>query len=359
MSTDTNNQISIPDNLSYSQLRMFRECRYKWYHYYCEGLRPRGREAPRAHIGTFIHKGLEVAFIAHGLEPSPEYDENMIAEAIEQEHEKHLQELGDLVTDEHKQELEELRDKAIRITCRALDWLDLGKWRVLFANGAPLVETKLSMPQHLWKAFVGKLDVVLEEISTANIFLVDAKCREKFQTYDNEETNEQFPIYQHLLKEIGVEISGVITWQIKTREPELPEMTKKGTLSRKKVHTTWEVYCQAIEAVGQDPNDYLDVKTWASKIEFQRFSRNYRSETEVANIWQDINATATEMRNPSLPIYRNLRPGFNGCHDCAMRELCLTELRGGDVQWIKNQRYRHFSEPNVLLPLAAEVTLHE
>lgn len=364
-SISTEQAICIPDNLSYSQLRTFRECRYKWYHYYCEGLRTRGHEVGRMRIGTLIHKGLEVVFLMdylmRGASLTPEEIEKAVAEAIYQLHTEYLDELGELVTDEHITEVEELTERAIRITIRAIEWLDLDKWEVVASvDGEPLVECGLSMAQAHWKAFVGFADIVLKEKSTGNVYLIDAKCRDKFQTYDNEETNEQFPIYQKLIREqYGVEISGVITWQIKTREPILPEMTKKGELSRKKITTDWATYLQAIEAVGHDPVIYAGVKEWAVKVEFQRFSRNYRSEVEVANIWQDIQLTAKEMQREDLPIYRNLRPGFSGCHDCNMRELCLTELRGGDTTWIKKQRYRHKSEPNTLLPLVAEITLHE
>lgn len=359
--------------VSYSQIRMYRECRYKWYHYYELGLRTRGViDLPRLHIGSLIHKGLEMAFllkwvnqtVKEGPEPNlkPISDESLertISEGVEQYHQEYIEKLGEGVTDEHKLELEELADKATRIAIRAIYWLDLSKYRVVTAGGEPLVENKLTMPQEHWEAFTGRLDVVLEEVSSGNVYLTDAKCRETFQTYDNEETNEQFPIYQKFLKRLDVDISGVLTWQIKTREPKLPEMTQKGTLSRKKITTDWETYLQAIDACGFSPDDYEGVREWASKVEFQRFNRNYRSEVEVENIWRGIDATTEEMRRVDLPIYRNLRPGFSGCHDCMMRELCLTELRGGDANWIKKMRYRHVTEPNVMLPLAAEVRLHE
>ena len=371
-STNTSKANYTNDKLSYSQLRMYRECRYKWYQYYERGLRLRGHDIARLHIGTLIHKGLELAFTLKWVNqivrdiPGEEHvtysEESMartITEAIEQENDKYLDKLGGEITDEYRAENEEILERAIRVTIRAIEWLDLSKWEVVSVDGAPLVETKLSMGHNYWKAFVGKLDVVLRQKSTGNVYLVDAKCRDKFQTYENEETNEQFPIYQRLLNKLGVELSGVKTWQIKTREPVLPELTKKGELSRKKCTTDWETYCQAIDACGFNRNDYLGVQEWASKVEFQRFSDNYRSDIEVENIWQGIYATAKEMRSESLPIYRNLRPGFAGCHDCVIRERCLTDLRGGDVDWIEKNRYRHVTEPNVALPLVQDIILHE
>ena len=367
-STDTESQIStdkavkLPVQLSYSQLRMYRECRYKWHKHYAEGLRLRGRELMRLHIGTLIHKGLEAAFLEHAKDPQPDFATNIVSDAILARHEEYLKKIGgsEAITPEFAEELTEVLHRAVRVTWRALEWLDLSKWEVVFDSvGAPLVEMELTMPQNYWERFIGYVDVVLRERSTGNVYLIDAKCRDKFQTFENEETNEQFPIYQKLLARKDIALSGVITWQIKTREPVVPELTKKGTLSRKKITTDWATYLQAIEACKHDPADYAGVKEWADKVEFQRFSRNYRSDVEVENIWYGIYAIAKEMRSESLPIYRNLRPGFGGCHDCTMRELCLTELRGGDVEWIKKNRYRHRTEPNVALPLVAEVTLHE
>lgn len=356
-STSTKIQNYTNEKLSYSQLRMYRECRYKWYQYYELGLRLRGGELSRMRMGTLIHKGLEAAFLAHDAGRNP-LEEDDIYEAIHTEQNEHIKSLEG-ASEEYVKEASAERDKAIRIAERAVTWLDLSKYRVVCVDGAPLVETKLTMPQNYWKAFTGKLDVVLEEISSGNVYLTDAKCRKAFQTYENEETNEQFPIYQYLLNKLGVKLSGVKTWQIKTREPILPELTKKGELSRKKITTDWETYCQAIDTCGFKRENYAGVQEWARKVEFQRFSDNYRSDVEVENIWQGIYATAKEMRSDSLPIYRNLRPGFAGCHDCVMRELCLTELRGGDVEWIKKQRYRHVTEPNVLLPLVSELNFHE
>ena len=359
-STDTSNQTSMtspPDNLSYSQMRTFKECRYKWHKHYVEGLRFRGREMPRLLIGSLIHKGLEAAFLLHAkVEPA---DPGAVERAIFAYHDEYIEKHAPLAQD-YIDELEELAEKAVRITIRALDWLDLSLWEVvILEDGTPLVEKLLEMPQNYWAHFIGYLDVVLREKSTGNVYLIDVKCRDKFQTFENEETNEQFPIYQKLLQRLGVVLSGVMTWQIKTREPLMPELTKKGTLSRKKMTTDWPTYLQAIEACGFDPADYDGVREWAEKVQFQGFSRNYRSEVEVENIWMGIYAVAKEMKRVDLPIYRNLRPGFAGCHDCSMREICLTELRGGDVDWIKKTRYRHRSEPNTPLPLTAEVTLHE
>lgn len=365
-STNTSKANYTNNKLSYSQLRMYRECRYKWYHYYERGLRLRGHDIARLHIGTLIHKGLETAFTLHGVdqmhndyEPDLELLSKMITESIEQENDKYLEKLGGEITDEYREENEEILERAIRVTIRAIEWLDLSKWEVVCVDGVPLVETPLSIAHNYWKAFVGKLDVVLRQKSTDNVYLIDAKCRDKFQTYENEETNEQFPIYQRLLNKLGVTLSGVKTWQIKTREPILPGLTQKGELSRKKITTDWETYCQAIDTCGFDRNDYAGVQEWASKVEFQRFSDNYRSDIEVENIWSGIYATAKEMRSEQLAIYRNLRPGFAGCHDCVMRELCLTELRGGDVDWIEKNRYRHVTEPNDLLPLVQDIVLHE
>lgn len=351
--------------VSYSQMRKYRGCRYDWYQHYVEGLRLRGVEIPRLRLGSLVHTGLEAAFRAHYEGENP-LENDCIDDAMCEKHEKYIESLGG----EEKLDLEYLaeanaqRDLAIRIAERAIDWLDLSKWEVVktFFGGnkpIPLIEQELIIPIPRWDGYLGYVDAVLREKSTGNIYVFDHKVRKAFMTYENEETNEQFAVYQHLLAHFGITLSGTITFQIKNREPEMPVMTQKGTLSKKKITTDWETYCQAIEACGFNEEDYSGVKEWASKVEFQRLSRNYRSDTEVENIWAEVEACAVEMKSPTLVCYRNLRPGYTGCHDCQNRELCLTELRGGDVKWIKKSRYRHKSEPNILPARVEDVNLLE
>lgn len=341
--------------LSYSQVKKYRDCRYDWYHHYHEGLRLKEIDDTRLTIGTLGHRGLETAFRMHALGNFQDEEiKECMASAIEEQAEEYIEELtkGQELPEELASELEESIELAIVCSMRAIDWLNLERWEVVTVGGHPLIEHELvdeGFRVGKFEGFIGYVDVVLREKATGNVFLLDHKFRKSFKSHEEEETSEQFPIYQRLLEKFGVELSGIATFQIRTAVPAVPEMTKKGSLSKKRIITDWDTYLSAIHACGFNPADYEGVREWAEKNEFQRLTKQYCGEAQVANVWKGIEITAEEMSRDDLPIYRNLRTGFAGCHNCRMRELCLAELRGADTTWIRNNRYRLRGEDKTIL----------
>jgi hypothetical protein len=59
----------------------------------------------------------------------------------------------------------------------------------------------------------------------------------------------------------------------------------------------------------------------------------------VRRVWKEvIEPTAREIRRSNKIVVRNL--GHRTCNGCAYRQLCLAELGGGDVEYIRETHYR-------------------
>jgi len=337
--------------LSYSRMRKYRDCRKAYKFHYVELIRKRGLVAPQLRLGSLVHGGMEgVLRSYHANGPLTEIDK-AITIGIDLALANELKQFGDNVPEEIEKEVNEQAELAEEIVDRAVRFLELGRWEVVEhpETGKPLIEHMLTMPFKVlsWTHLLGYVDAVLRDKSTGCIYIMDHKCRKTFQSAESEETAEQFAFYQKLLAHVGLPLSGMLTFQIKNAVPVYPKMLKgKHALSKSRISTDWPTYLDAIEAAGLNPQDYQGVKEWASKKEFFRLTKNFRSTKEVENIWEEVLLCAWEMADPLTSMYRNLRPGHFGCENCDFRALCLGELRDEDTDWIRRMQYRHKDAPN-------------
>lgn len=139
---------------------------------------------------------------------------------------------------------------------------------------------------------------------------------------------------------LGHPVQGIIYDGIAKKVPAVPEVTKKGMLSKAPITTTPEIYRAAIRAVGHDEADYQDILT---KLSGQSpfFCRHViRFPERALELFSlQLRQIVTDMANPDLPLYPNRV--WQGCWDCRYTELCTAEQLGEDTEAMMRMKYRH------------------
>lgn len=334
------------DVLSQSKINAYRRCGHAYDLFVNQGLVPRvDRPAPA--LGTAVHFAMASALKG-----------GSIRAAIERWHEESMADIHKKFepTIEEAAQYLIIKDLAIQLTERNLKKFVEEGWQVVSHKGVPLIEYAFIHPLNIghWKSFRGTLDLVAKDRSGMP-WLIDWKVRGSFMQDATEEANLQMATYQYLLQLDGVEAAGSISWQISDDVPRPPEQIKNGKFSRAAIRTTWDVYAATVKNAGQNPDDYLDMRDKLSLVEWFRLSKAYRSAREVQAVWDEIIIPSahemTEIVGQNSPSYvRNFH--FINCGICAYRDLCLEALRGGDVDFLKQVRFRHNTDtgPTAYVP---------
>ncbi len=327
---------NIIPSFSYSQINTFQRCQYAWQLSYKEGLQPR-IDNPKPQLGTAIHRGLEAGLLGESVSAEVDVwaDEAM----------KYLKPEEEVVIFDQK-----VLAKSIALRTLA-SFYDAGFEVMQGPKGTPLegpmIERELKVPLSLsfdsrLYHFKGYVDVVARERFSGHLWTIDFKSRESFAPEDSEEYSLQMAVYQYMLLLLGVDTKGSIAWQTKSTVPREPKLNKGGkSMSRAAITTTWALYEAALKAAGLDPAEYGEMKEKLEEVQWQRLSRAYRGPKEIAAIWEQIVTPVTIQI-----LIANEAPGdrprtlnaFN-CRGCQYKDLCMEGLRGGDTDFLREQRY--------------------
>ena len=327
---------------SYSRVSCYNRCAYQHYLRYEVGVRPR-TTADYLRKGVLVHAGLEAAIREEcsgkddqGLTPSPYSVLRACEHGVQASYDKWAEKNQDLLANNSAFEQESLQVMldAVSIAKRTVQHLgiDVGRWETKRdENGNPLVEYKLyaAAPTKGWQGFVAYLDWVATDKESGYTWLLDFKTRKAFQNEEHEETNLQSMLYQYLLsRELGLDLEGTCTVQIRSKPVGEPKVTQKGKLSRAaNQNTDWPTYRNTVVARGENPDDYLDV---AEKLPvFHQETYTYRPYDQCHRAWEETKLTLNLMSE--LVVWPRSLSTYN-CQGCGEKEYCLADLRGDDPQ---------------------------
>ena len=220
--------------------------------------------------------------------------------------------------------------------------LPLSDWETVELDGVPLIEFPVEVPLEDGDSYIGYIDWVARHKPSGQVWLWDFKFRKSLQADWVEEIDLQKPVYMKHVIDLGIDPIGTICGQIKSTAPKKPAMTKKGTLSKAKVTTTWVIYRDTGIENGLDIADYEDMKDKLKDVEFIRLSRAFRTHEELQRTWdtvfirsvKQIKTQSTSFEPPPRSI------GFMNCNNCKFRDICIEDLKGRDTEDLKNQFQR-------------------
>lgn len=330
------------DMVSCTQLQAYLSCPRRWSYAYVEGLRPR-TERPYLTAGRLIHRGFEAAMRlrAEGCE-DVKVMVNAGLLAVKEEAEGYALEFDG-------QEVEVLSDaarEACEVFCEALPEFDPTRWDVMRVGGVPALELHFWTPCPHTGGLHGYVDAVLRERATGQVWCVDYKFRSRLASEDDERFSLQRAVYARACRDLGVPVTGTLTWQRLRRAEAVPRLLRDGTMSRAKVMCTWPRYREALIEAGLDPEDYAEMEGKLAGVEMSREIREVRSDEMLERVWaQVVVPTANDVhyhrllhgRGESRACVPALDP--MRCRLCPYAELCQAELRGYDADFVRAEGF--------------------
>jgi len=343
--------------VSYSEISSYQRCTYQHYLSYVKGYKRVRKEIGASATGTIVHLAIAAALHWYHANDYRHDDDAIFTEILKAvkvwsetnrpEDPIIVDEDGLLVDfSEAADEWARAVDEAAVIAYRTIRHLDVpNRWRtVVDKDGVPYIEYRLEHPMLPESEYVGVIDWVAVDLSKNITYVVDWKTRKTFQDDENsviggEDFNVQLSLYQYALMERGVNASGAIIYQISSRIPEIPDLTKKGAVSKAKIKTDWETYSEAVRSYGLDPNDYLDMKDQLDAVEFWRPVTHYRGKEELLNRWINARRWAEIIERNSDPAYVPPKVENVTCVFCPFARICLAEDKGWDVDYLIEDQY--------------------
>lgn len=132
-----------------------------------------------------------------------------------------------------------------------------------------------------------------------------------------------------------------IMWNYLLGKPlSTPQLLKDGSMSKRKINTTWTVYRKALKEAGLNPKDYYDMKEQLKGNEDQVYQRTFvpTNKNIMDTVVEDAITTSKEMQKlGGKDTTRNLG---RHCDYCEFKTLCLAQLKGLDDNFILKSDFK-------------------
>lgn len=334
-----------PDGMiSASQIQSYMSCPRKWKYSYIDKLSPRV-ERSYLTIGKLCHKGMESMMRARWEDNNASVEQlvGVGVNAIKDMWEEYM--CNTPMLPEETADQNELMDNAVNVFSQAAYEFNPTRYSVytIYDNGepAPALEMHFKVPCTSSKGLHGFVDSILVDNETGEIWCVDYKFRKTLAPDDDEQFNIQNCIYSYVCNKMGIDVTGTMTWQHINTAASTPSVNKDGSVSRSKIKTTWDAYSKFVESLGQNPDDYADMKEKLSDVEFFRATKEYRNDYTVKSVWDCVVVPVSKEINKCSKIgdSRSTSMFPMNCKMCQFAELCQAELRGYDVDYIVSANF--------------------
>jgi hypothetical protein len=209
-------------------------------------------------------------------------------------------------------------------------------------DGKPLVEHSLLIDVN-GKPFGGTPDIVAKDLEDGSIWVMDWKFRASFLAPETELLNLQMMVYIALLRMKGVAVAGSRQVQIRPFLPKTPKVNKDGSVSKAACQTDWDTYSKAVLTAGGDLNDYLEMKAKLDSVTFIDIDscKTLRTEEEIDFVWEnEVLPDLKEIQNRKESALGGRVFDSMTCNGCQYRELCVEQMKGGDVSWLKENLFQ-------------------
>ena len=330
--------------LSHTEAETYQRCSYKHYLRYELGLRPRVMAA-KVEVGAWVHSLLEAYYTALKNSADP-------AKAVDQMHRQLLDEKWNVLFDEEKDLLNqdvqsgyELPDLAYQIAKRYIERYrkeDQAQWKKIL-----LVEKEITVkPEWMARPFTFRCDlVVLDKHGWVRIYdhkVVKTMPDEESRVLDPQGARYVLAMHEFLRRK-GVKVHGItmVYDYIRDRLPAEPALLKSGKgLSKQWIDTEPDVYLDAIKRNGFDPSEYEDILDRLRREGKPYFDRWAVPKSDVRLAYEKkllaYLSVVTKSKSEFCPrTLDRIRCTF----DCEFKEICLTELEGGDAQQIIKEKF--------------------
>lgn len=296
---------------SISQISCFRGCKQEWAYKYRDKLQLRAPQKP-LYVGSTLHKLLEIR--ANGGNWK-EYLNSTVKKEF------------DSMSSDYQAILGEDFIECCEDIMNQYDWAYQNE-NIKYLKTEFKIDCKIKGR----KRFIGVADAICE-IDGKQYLMEHKSFKTNKMSLDQTWINVQTCLYIKVLNEhYGYNIVGVIWDMIKTSAPLPPRILKNGQFGKQYGDQTLYSFSKAgVENIPQDI--YEEVKD-----NYKNFVDRYITPvipSVVENVWNDFVQSVNEISKcKSCP--KNLG---RDCDWCGFKNLCQTELTGGDVEYTKQLYY--------------------
>lgn len=299
-----------PQYFSISQINSFRGCKQKWKYGYKDRLQTRAPQKP-LYMGSTLHKLLEIR--ANG----GDWKDHLFTVVA-----KEFNEMPD--------DYQAILGYDFIDTCELImaqyDWAYKDEPIKYLAT-----EVKIEFKIKGRKRFVGVVDAICE-MDGKQYIMEHKSFKSSKMSMDQTWLNPQTYLYAKVLNQQGYNIEGVIWDMIKTSAPQPPKVLKNGAFGKQYSDQTLMSFWRA--GVEDIPEDILE----QIKDNHKNFIDRYTTPIIPAvteKVWEEFVQSVDEI-SKCKTCPKSLG---RDCDWCGFKDLCQTELTGGDVEYIKQLYY--------------------
>lgn len=311
-----------PLKISQSRIKLWRRCRYAHHLRYNLNIDKKKASLPLVR-GKIIHEMIEARINDQSWKPillkhTKEYNKMFSEEKAE---------FGDLPTEL----LRMMKGYERKYQNDTLEYLEKDGKRAEFLFEIEIAHNIV---------FEGLIDTVPMD-ENGRVWVMEHKTHKAIPSESARFTDLQTTFYCWVLPQIGFpKPTGVLWDYIRTKTPTIPEMLKKGGLSKKQIDTNFETYFHAILKNGLNPYDYIDmlVKLKSRPDGFYRRIFFPAPVTIMKPLVDDLIETAKEIQ--VLGEFSKSRNITKDCSWCSYYSLCQAELRGLDSEFILKTEFK-------------------
>lgn len=204
---------------------------------------------------------------------------------------------------------------------------------------------------HGWPVvYQGRLDGIVRD-QFGYYWVLEHKTAGQLQPTTFLPLDDQVGSYAWAMRELGLQVRGIIYNEALKDWPEPPKRLKSPRLGRnysvnKNQRTTYEIYLQTLIDAGEDISLYTEILEYLKELgnPFFRRSAVHRSDRELDDIGRRIYLETLDIIDPNLRIYPN--PSRINCNGCSFREPCIMKQEGSDYDFILRELYVLREESN-------------
>ncbi len=309
----------LQEHISWSEMRAWMTCRKQWFWAYSIRIEPI-RVSRAIRFGSCGHVAMAAALRQEDWRAAIDL---WIEKANTSE---------PMMFDEDKADNVQIGEEAKDVIERYLHYVELPE--------AVVVEQRFSVPiSGIRTRLIGYWDAIVRD-KAGKLWLLEHKFPKQYiQSAEDLELNGQIGTYLWAARRCGYDVQGTIFNQVLAKTPTLPKVNKDGSISRvKSIMCDWPTYRQFVIDHGQDPNDYGDMQLALQGVAFWAIERHYRGEQEISNYGEELKRRVWDIVRKKKHIYRS--ESMINCRMCMYRDLCLEEIKGGDVDWFLENAFR-------------------
>ena len=304
-----------PEYYSQSRIKTYRRCPKAHEYRYVQGL-TRRRSGPQLSRGVTLHELLDARALGKPIEPILKSYLKMYEELWDEEKEDYSS----------PDDLHSIYNRYCqKYQGEGLDYRQKSE-----------IEVTASMGKRLFKGFIDKLP----QDQMGRVWVCDHKSHKVIPDESARFSDIQTVLYFWAARENGEKVDGILWDYIRTKPPTVPELLKKGGLTRRKdLDSDYDTYLAAIKKHGLNPQDYqAELERCKSRVFFHRVYLPKPGEDLIREVVDDFFNTAIQI-DRSLETGVAPRNMTRDCKSCSYYSICSLEVRGMDTDLVRKQMY--------------------